>query len=401
MSAHGGSPKGSLEDGPAWVDKKKRPRPEPLVSTSVQVSRHSGLHQNRSHTTFGKADRLGGDDESEWKRASAIKKLGHGASSPKDHHFYKSSPLYKIPFLEEDKTCTQGIGPRPGAELPGPPPHVGPGSYNIIASAAKQSSPLDGAEFCKTSMKIKLPSDLTSKGTPSPGPHAKYDVRKGLVDHLPRYGIELLKRGHRSADVEDRDQPGPGQYFDDFKSVAMSSSCPNLPGNHEKCMEATGGSKRSVKTTFGVAERFPAMAQTSSPIGRYYYAHSSQLNEEDYLKGARSCSFGVSGKTDFSNPLRGHRSDLGPGAYKPQSGYSAAMKTSPIDGFAFRTNSPINTFSRNMGSSKSGGGNRPRGLFRGDGASPGAGAGGGSRKLSNDGGGAAAGGSVDPMAVTM
>lgn len=356
------SPKGSPtpDEGIDWVEKKRRPRPEPLISTSVEVSRASGLHQTGQHTTFGKSGRF----------SSKVVNC-QGASSPVGNHFYSRNQLYKVKMLETDKECTQGIGVRPGAELPGPPPHVGPGSYNIVSSAAKPRSALDGAEYSTTTMKIKLPSALISKGTISPGPHARYDVRKGLVDHLPRYATQFLDHGHRSGDIEDKDQPGPGHYFDDFKSVAVSASCPNLHGNHEKCMEATGGTKRKVLSTFGMAERFPASTMTSSPVGRYYYAHSSQFTEEDYLKGARSCSFGVSGKTDFTNPLRGHRSDVSPVTYRPQNGYSVALKTSPIDPFASRMNSPVNTFAKL--SSTNSGGNRSRGLFkRNADASPGA-----------------------------
>lgn len=330
------------DDGPSWVDKKPRPRPSPLVGSSVEVSRQSGLSVTSG--TFGKSDRFG----------NSTKVIGHGASSPCGHLFYSRNQLYKTAF-EQEKSCSLGIGARAGADLPGSPPNVGPGSYPIVHSAKGTKSALDGVEYSTTTMKIKLPSSLTAVSMPSPGP-AKYEVRGDLDGHLPRYGKQLLShsgRDHLNEDSQSSD-PGPGAYNDDlYKTVCISASCPNLRNGGERCMEAAGGTKRCLKSTFGVAARFSKhKAPNSSPEGDRYYAHSKILDGEAYLTGARTCSFGVSPKTDMSNPLKGPRHNTSPTTYHPQPGYSAAGRTSALDGTTSRMVSPVHQFSKNMGSPK-------------------------------------------------
>merc|ERR1719262_1668675 len=124
-------------------------------------------------------------------------------------------------------------------------------------------------------------------------------------------------------------------------------------------MEATGGTKRCLKSTFGTANRFAKdKVPNSSPQGDRYYAHSKIWLGEDYLQGARSCSFGACGKTDMANPLKGPKHDTSPVTYYPQGGYSAAMKTSALDGLTSRCTSPVNQFAKNLGSTKNASRNR-------------------------------------------
>lgn len=333
------------------MERKRRPRPAPLNSQAVEVSRESGLA--KGHGTFGKSARF--DDR---------RVTGHGNSSPYGHTFYSRNQLYKVPALESEKSCTMGFGERPKMHFSGSPPAVGPGLYKIVHSSAGRRSPLDGDDYCNFTIKSKLPSALVGVPMSSPGPHAKYEVRTDLVIKSPEYKRELLSHNERRPEVPPNDEPGPGHYFDDsYKSVAISASCPNLSGAGERCMEATGGTKRCLKSTFGMADRFRAAKQTCSPKEDRYYAHSKIWDLEDYINGARSCSFGASGKTDFSNPFKGHRDQVSPVTYRPV--YSTAYPTSPIDGLTRRTPSPVYTFAKAASTAKHA---RRRKMF---GASPG------------------------------
>lgn len=334
------------DDGPSWTDNKRRPRPALLSSSSVEVSRASGL--SAATGTFGKANRFDVD-----------KVKGQGCSSPYGHLFYHRNQLYKSP-LERGKMCSLGIGARPCPTIPGgPPPCVGPGSYKIVHSAKGRASALDGEEFCSVTMKSKLPSSLTAVSMPSPGPHARYEVRdEDLTKRFPQYAKHkpLLSHGARHDDGPDRGEPGPGHYLiHAFKSVATSASCPNLHGAGERCMEATGGTKRCLKSTFGGAPRFSKdKVPNSSPQGDRYYAHSQIWGGEAYLNGARSCSFGACGKTDMANPLRGPRNDVSPVTYYPESGYAFTGGLQPsLPGLTTRNTSPIAQFSKNPPSTRS------------------------------------------------
>lgn len=134
---------------------------------------------------------------------------------------------------------------------------------------------------------------------------------------------------------------------------SITASCPNLRGAGDRCMEATGGTKRCLKSTFGCANRFAKdKVPNSSPQGDRYYAHSKIWGAEEYLSGVRSCSFGASGKVDMSNPLKGPRYTTSPHTYYPQGGYSAAGRTSPLDGLTSRSTSPVHQFAKNLGSTK-------------------------------------------------
>eukprot|EP00913_Durusdinium_trenchii_P031810 g29791.t1 len=119
--------------------------------------------------------------------ATHKKVVGRGRDSPNGREFYAHSPLQKLKW-EVGPQCSQGIG-----------------SYNIVASAAKARSPLDGPEYCKTSLGRKLPSTLVPVDMCSPGPHHTYEVRKPLDHHKPNYGKPSLSYGYRAPPPEDTD----------------------------------------------------------------------------------------------------------------------------------------------------------------------------------------------------
>lgn len=335
-----GSPTGAVDEGPGWVSPKRRARPTAIAVEPIRVSRQSGLDVNVAKGTFGRDDRFGN-------------KLSHGNHSPWNDSFYRRNSQYKTKLEEPQNVSSLGIGERPkvtGTSVTDPRAiDRGPGSYDVVGalSASKARSPLDGPDYCCTTIKIKLGSSIMPTGS-SPGP--KYNIRsEDLSAHLPEYHKPKLSHGARHCAVEDREGPGPGQYNDDFKSIASSMSAPNLTRTSgERALEATGGTKRCVKSTFGESQRFPGARMNCSPKGDLYYAHNKFLNADDYLQSARSCSFGACGKVDFSNPYKGHINTVSPHTYSPAKGYSATMKTSPIDEMAERMPSP--TFATSPGS---------------------------------------------------
>lgn len=328
-------------DGPQWVDRTKRPKPAPLETEAQEVSRASGL--TFSTGTFGKSRRFPKEGQ---------KMTGPGSQSPSRELYYSRNALFKT-SLEEPPATSLGIGPRPGMEKSGPS-SVGPGSYNIVHSAAGPRSPLDGPEFCATTIKVKLPSSLVGHAMPSPGPHARYEVRGDLNRHLPTYSKHKPLLGHGGArlltDKEDKD-PGPGAYqTQTYNSTSINASCPNLLGGGQGCMEASGGTKRCLKSTFGMSQRFPKdKVPNSSPQGDRYYAHSKILDKEDYLNGVRSCSFGASGKTDMAK-LHSN-SDVSPVTYRTEQ-LSTIKAYSPLDGGTNRCPSPVAVFSKGASSAK-------------------------------------------------
>lgn len=324
------------DSGISWVTPKARPKPAGLHADEVICSRESGLLSGKG--TFGNSNRF------------SDKVVGMGSQSPRGATFYSRNRLYKSQS-EAGLTCSQGVGDRSNMVLP-VPPNVGPGSYEVMASCAMRKSPLDGPEFCNTTMHAKLPSKLVPANMCSPGPHHKYQIARPLDDR-PTYGTQLLasrspSRPARHPYPEDNDGPGLGYNDLHHESVASRSHSRGLKDS--VVSESVGGTKRNLKTTFGTADRFRAGKQTCSPVGDLYYAHAKFFTTEDYLSGARSCSFGVSHKTDFSNPHHGHRSTVSPVTYAPIA--STVKKTSAMDGFANRCASPVATFSKNASSSK-------------------------------------------------
>lgn len=271
--------------------------------------------------------------------------IGKGKDSPRDRAFYMRNSQ-KMMDHEAGRSCTLNVCDRPDVVLPGSK-HVGPGSYDVLFSATKTKSSLDGAEFCSTTLKGKLPSTLVPAKSCSPGPHAKYEIRKA-----PGYGLPSPSLGKRHEKVEDNTGPGPGQYAtQSVKSIAASASCPAFrhtgtgqAGNI--ALDAVGGTKQYVKTTFGNAERFPSAGKSCSPTGDMYYDHFKFPNKEDYLGMSRSCTFGRGHKTDFTNPGRGHRLSVSPATYSPNT--STTAKTSALDGFANRCTSPVHAHCRSL-----------------------------------------------------
>jgi hypothetical protein len=306
--------------------------PQAIEIKSYKVSRESGLDCTK--TTFGVGNRFRGNE----------KVVGRGAHSPNGREFYGRNPLYKLK-MEVGRESTQGIGERAELYNKAVPRKVGPGSYNIVASAAKERSPLDGPEYCYTTLHKKLPSKLVPADMCSPGPHHSYEVRKPLDNHLPAYGRQNLSYGSRHPPVEDTDGPGLGYNSSYDRSVAKAASVPNLNG--APSASQAGGTKRCVKSTFGMADRFKASRQTSSPVGEMYYAHSKLLDQEDYMSAAKTCGFGFGGKTDFANPYHGHRLAVSPVTYRPVT--STAKKTSSFDGLVTRNESPTVAHCRALG----------------------------------------------------
>jgi hypothetical protein len=207
-------------------------------------------------------------------------------------------------------------------------------------------------EYCSSTMKAKLPSSLNINAGVTGAAFGKYEVRKPLDHNLSCYKWASGKdRPARPEYSEDRDQPGPGHYpVTEHKSVGGSTSCPNLKGRRLD-EEAAGGTKRCVKSTFGCSERFPGSKMSCSPQGDMYYAHSRIMTSEDYLAGTRSCSLGGGDKVDLTNPYKAPRLQVSAATYTPNTGYGAAMKSSPgLDGFATRCLSPVYAFSPKSGS---------------------------------------------------
>lgn len=185
---------------------------------------------------------------------------------------------------------------------------------------------------------------LVPLNMPSPGP-AKYEFSKPFEDECPKAAVEpLLSHGGRHKTMEDKDQPGPGTYDTmhrpNFSGLKKFVGCTNAQG---------------APSTFGSAKRFPKVQGTSSPSGEMYYAHSKQLTEpadisEDVMKHSRSCSLGVGKKIDLTNPYNDHRSQVSPATYHTQ-GFSTIGRTSPLDGFLYRSPSPTLASSPSRGAS--------------------------------------------------
>jgi hypothetical protein len=320
-----------------------------MSAIPVEVGRDGGAH--KSFGTFGKSERFGKKH-----------KVGMGVHSPEGLHFYKRNALFKNAYLELGKECTQGIGQRSAVLALGSTPHaVGPGSYEIIASAKDAKSPLDGEEYCTTTIKVKLGSSLVPKNMCSPGPHAKYEVRKDLDKHIndpaDYKNFPKLSRGARTRYSEDNDGPGPGGYDQHHRTLGGSTVVPSAKTGAHKGDEEE--SKRlNLRAapkfgTFGTGERFAYKAVSHSPDGEMYYVHSKIMMAEDYQNASRTCGMGGGQKTDFANPGkigRNHRTQVSPVTYNPVS--SMAKKTSALDGFAMRCTSPVYAGTRGLGAVK-------------------------------------------------
>lgn len=231
------------------------------------------------------------------------------------------------------------------------PKNVGPGSYEIIGSANHLKSPLDGQEFCHTTMKLKGQFGWKTVGC-SPGP---VYLLKPTVGNLPTYKLPRMKHGDRHNFGIDRNPDvGPGTYnMPDLiqgSTLNKSASAGHLSGpsgGGEKSVfpeKLAGGTKRLLKSTFGMANRFQnpsgmAGHGTYTLTGSLYYAHN-KTEDKDRGNGEKGVKgFGQGQKTDFTRPYKGHVSGVSPVTYYPVA--SAVKKTSSLDGFLHRCGSPM------------------------------------------------------------
>lgn len=292
---------------------------------SVKVSRQSG--QVMGNGTFGKSERFN------------YKLTGPGSQSPSDDLYYSRNRLFKTKD-EIGREPSLGVGDRP-AYISGHR-NVGPGSYDVVLSRAKNNSPLDGPEFCTRTLKGRLKGALDQAPVISPGP--RYNIGYKPGQDLPKYSL-----GQAIPPVEDHTGPGPGHNFCDHLSIGASVgslSMPDLKGSGNISLEATGGTKRCVRTTFGVAPRFSYKHADQSPSKDLYYAHSKIWDAETYLSNSRTCSMGGGQRTDFG-AFSQHTAS--PASYDYGRYTSSTKKTSPIDGFADRGVSPVRYFSKKTG----------------------------------------------------
>lgn len=295
---------------------------------AVKVSRESGQLQGTG--TFGKSARF------------SYKVSGPGSQSPMGEVYYSRNRLFKDKD-ELGREASLGVGDRP-AYISGHR-NVGPGSYDVVLSRAKNNSPLDGPEFCTRTLKGRLKGALDQAPIISPGP--RYNIGYKPGQDLPKYSL-----GPRTPLVEDHSGPGPGHNFADHLSIGASVgslSMPDLKGSGGSIsLEATGGTKRCVRSTFGTADRFnnKAAAQSQSPSKDLYYAHSKIWDAETYISNSRTCSMGGGQKTNFA-AFSQHTAS--PVSYDYSRYTSSSKKTSPIDGFADRGVSPVRFFSKKTG----------------------------------------------------
>lgn len=318
-------------DHAEWVSPKRRPVPQGITSTSVEVSRQSGLVATSS--TFGGSARF------------SNKLIGRGKDSPRGREFYGRNQMWNRPG-EEGSATSLGFGERGPTEFTTTPKTVGPGSYEIVASAVHHRSPLDGREFCTLSMARKLPSTLVPLNTCSPGPN-KYEVSKPFLNNLPTYGLPAMSRGGRQVLIEKTEPDGPELAYNDLAWMGMARSATAPAGTiGGPLLDKKPSTKSSVKCTFGMSERFPKSKQSCSPSGDLYYAHAKFLTSEDYLSQGKSCTFGAGQKVDLSNPFRSPQNSVSPASYSPIA--SITRKTSSLDGLISRCPSPIHTFCRAM-----------------------------------------------------
>lgn len=294
------------------------------LKNACRVSRQSG--QVAGTGTFGKSARF------------SYKVQGPGSQSPSDDLYYSRNRLFKTKD-EVGREATLGIGDRP-AYISGHR-NVGPGSYDVVLSRAKANSPLDGPEFCGRTLKGRLKGALDQHPVISPGP--RYNIGYKPGQDLPKYSL-----GPRTPLVEDHSGPGPGHNFADHLSIGASVgslSMPDLKGSGNISLEATGGTKRCIRSTFGCAPRFGAKADgvSQSPSKDLYYAHSKIWDAETYLSTSRTCSMGGGQRTDFGAMAQ---TSASPVSYDYARYTSSAKKTSPIDGFADRGISPVRYYSK-------------------------------------------------------
>lgn len=302
-----------------------------------QVSRQSGLLATVG--TFGSSQRQG-------------PALRHGGAELKYARLWNTES-------EAGKSTTIGLSKRPPLLNISAPRNVGPGSYEITGSANKLRSPLDGNEYCTTTMKMKSKFGWKTVGC-SPGP---VYMLKPTVDPtvMPTYSkdVPLLFHGarHENETLGSKEYVNPGIGPGSYEipstlqgSHLRSASMPHIGDTSKGALDGkiamperlSGGSKRLLKSTFGGADRFGGVGglagqATSSPTGERYYAHNDKGNAR---RGTgRAPDMGRGQKIDISNPYHGHTFGVSPHTYYPVA--SGIKKTSPLDGFLSRGLSPM------------------------------------------------------------
>jgi len=256
------------------------------AAADSKVSRKSGLDVRVSRGTFGTADRFG--------------KM-RMTSAPDGAAFYRRNPLW-VPLSERE--YSQGIGGRP--TYVGGYRNAGPGAYDPNYSTAKRKSPLDGLEFCHTTLKPRLP--MRGLGFVDDGPGHAYNVRGSAADDAKAYTL--------------------GARFEVRRLSPRALSAPDIwPGR----IGATDGHVPP-KTTIPQDGRFKSnLTPSQSPNEKYYYAHCKILTGEDYMRNSTTTSLGKGTKTDFGRLGEGGRNArVGPGTYEPN--VSTAKATSSLDG---------------------------------------------------------------------
>jgi hypothetical protein len=194
--------------------------------------------------------------------------------------------------------------------------NAGPGAYEPCLSTSKAKSPIDGPEYCHTTLKKRLP--MKGLGFKDDGPGHAYNIdQSGINNGKPAYTM--------------------GGRFKERPRTPRKLSDPNaFPGiGHE-------WTHPSPPNCLPKGERFRAsMPPSQSPDKDLYYSHNMKrkgdpktgplVTADDYIRPHVTPTLGKGQKTNFARIGEGGRnSRVGPGSYDPLT--SAAKSTSAMDG---------------------------------------------------------------------
>lgn len=293
-SNEGNSPKG--KSAGACSPLRRRPS---SASSHVKTSLQSGLRS--TCCTFGTAERF-----------NAKVHHGLGFHSPKGKAYFGRNQLSFSSSEGSGRMASMGIGERPGMANYNTGHRVGPGTYDPNMSVSKVKSALDGPEMCTTTLKSRSAIGFGRSGTTSPGP--RYDVRKNPGSDLPKYSLGLPQEP-----LLDLSGPGPA-YLNIGTKMPSKEDLEN----------------RLVKSTFGIADRFPDLTKESqSPNVELYYTHNNIRNWQ-FDKDTRAASLGRGQRS----PVGFSPHDLSPFTYPYQKCTGFTKKSSPLDGFRELSTSP-------------------------------------------------------------
>lgn len=318
----------------SWVDPKPRCKPPLVQAIKAAVGRDSGALSALG--TFGRSDR------------SSILKGQKCSQSPDGEVYLSRCQTKPNAILDTTRTCTMGSGERMDLD-----PHersgknCGPGTYDPKFAGSQSQSPLDGKQYCKTTMGVALPGCMVGK-LPT---HAMYQIRKDLDAGKARYKKEPMSHGTRHRFKEDSDGPGPGGYDQSHRTVGASVK--------PKVGKKDPTTPKKPKCTFGTPdakdERCKEWTISSSPDGEWYYAHCKLPTAEEYFQNSGASRFGGGERVDFANPLKlseGHRTQLSGHSYYPSTESMSMMRPSSLHGFVERSVSPVLTGSRTISIAK-------------------------------------------------